>query len=58
MVNVIAKPITVADLKFQPCTQCGGRHTGGMSRSVFHFADRIVTRCKNSECSHVEEFKK
>lgn len=53
-----ARTVWAADLKFQPCTQCNGRGTGGVPRAVFHYADRIVTRCKNAACNHIEEYRK
>jgi hypothetical protein len=40
--------MTASDLKFQPCTKCGGVHSGFRNqRTVYWFADRVRVRCNH-----------
>ena len=47
--------MTFGDLKFQPCPKCEGPRTGNR-RTVFIFAEKVVTRC--NKCGDLQEFEK
>lgn len=47
--------MTFGDLKFQPCPKCQGPRSGNR-RTVFVFADKVVTRC--NKCGDLQTFDK